>query len=288
VTVADIGLDTGKARSHLVDAAAVRSWLPDRPADAHKWRSACWVIGGSPGMSGAPQLAAAAAMRAGAGYVRLSVPGQDVGDAAPASEVVTTALPTAEWAPTVIADGDRFAALVVGPGLGRSGAAARQVQALAAEGTVAAVVDGDGLRALGGGGSARPEGGRPLVLTPHDGEFEALTGHRPGPDRFAAARDLAARLGAVVLLKGPCTIVAEPGGRTLAIDAGDERLATAGTGDVLSGIIGALLARGIDGFEAAAAAAFLHARAGAVGWRHGLIAGDLIDNLPSVLDDILE
>jgi NAD(P)H-hydrate epimerase len=126
------------------------------------------------------------------------------------------------------------------------------------------------------------------VLTPHDAEFEALAGEPPGVDRFASVRSLAAELGAVVLLKGPCTIVADPAGHTLAVAEGDARLATAGTGDVLAGIIGALLGRGAGALEAAAVGAFVHARAGAVGWAHGLVATDLIDHLPAVLDDLLE
>ena len=100
------------------------------------------------------------------------------------------------------------------------------------------------------------------MLTPHDGEFERLAGARPGPDRIAAARALAADTGAVVLLKGSPTVVADPRGEVRVVAAGDARLATAGTGDVLSGVIGALLAQGLPALEAAAAGAWLHGRAG--------------------------
>jgi NAD(P)H-hydrate epimerase len=119
------------------------------------------------------------------------------------------------------------------------------------------------------------------VLTPHDGEFAQLTGAPPGPDRLEAARRLARTTGAVVLLKGPSTVVAEPAGRTLVVDEGPATLATAGSGDVLSGVIGALLAQGAPPFEAAAAAAFLHGRAARRGPGHGLVAGDLPDRLPA-------
>ena len=152
------------------------------------------------------------------------------------------------------------------------------------------VVDGDGLFALAWSG----EGARavlrarsaPTVLTPHDGEFALLLGARIGPDRLAAARRLAADTGAVVALKGPATVIAEPEGRALVVTAGDERLATAGTGDVLSGIVGALLAEGVPAFEAAAAGAWIHGQAGRRGPARGLIAGDLPDLIPAVLESL--
>ena len=118
------------------------------------------------------------------------------------------------------------------------------------------------------------------MLTPHDGEFARLAGGPPGPDRIDAARRLAGSCGAVVLLKGRATVVAAPSGEVLVTTTGDQRLATAGTGDVLTGVIGGLAAQGLDPFRAAAAGAFLHGRAGALGWRRGLVAGDLPDALP--------
>jgi NAD(P)H-hydrate epimerase len=123
-----------------------------------------------------------------------------------------------------------------------------------------------------------------VVLTPHDGEHARLAGAPPGPDRVEAARTLASRTGGVVLLKGPTTVVADPTGSALLVDAGDERLATAGSGDVLTGVIAALLAGGLDPLRAAAAGAHVHGRAGTLGWRHGLVAGDLPDLVPAVLD----
>jgi NAD(P)H-hydrate epimerase len=121
------------------------------------------------------------------------------------------------------------------------------------------------------------------VLTPHDGEYTMLTGVRPGSDRLAATRRLAADTNAVVLLKGPSTVVAEPGGRAYVVTAGDARLATAGTGDVLAGIIGALLAIGVPAFEAAAAGAWIHGQAGRQGHECGLVASDLLDLIPVVM-----
>jgi NAD(P)H-hydrate epimerase len=227
-------------------------------------------------MTGAAHLASRAAQRAGAGYVRLSVPGAGPGEGAPI-EAVGVPLAPSGWASTVLDGLGRFGAAVVGPGLGRGSDA--DVQALVAGAEVPLVVDGDGLTALGAG----PSVGGNVVLTPHDGEFERLTGSAPGADRLGAARDLAASSGGIVLLKGSTTVVADPGGRVLLTATGDARLASAGTGDVLSGIIGALLAAGVPPFEAAAWGAHLHGLAGQAGPARGLVAGDLVERLPEVL-----
>jgi hydroxyethylthiazole kinase-like uncharacterized protein yjeF len=280
VRVADIGLDTPWARAHLVEAVDAGAWIPRRPPDAHKWRSATWIIGGSAGMTGAAVLAATAAGRAGAGYVRLSSPGVPPPLPGAPVEVVGTAIAEQGWAEEVLGGAERFRSLVVGPGLGERGAA--DVRRVVAEAIVPVVVDGDGLRALG---TDCVRAGHPTtVLTPHDREFERLCGHRPGPDRIDASRRLADATNAVVLLKGPTTIVARPGGDVLIVAEGDARLATAGTGDVLSGTIAALIARGTDPFHAAAAGAFVHARAAISGAREGVVASDLPAALPRTLE----
>lgn len=282
VEVAPLGLDCSGAGAHLVEASDVAAWLPDRPVDAHKWRSAVWVVGGSPGMTGAPVLAASAAARAGAGYVRLSSPGVTPPLPGAPLELVGTELGDTGWADTVLDSAARFRALVVGPGLGQRGAA--DVRRVVAEAIAPVVVDGDGLGALGT--DCARVGHPTTVLTPHDGEFERLCGHRPGADRFDAVRRLADATNAVVLLKGPTTIVARPGGAALAVTSGDARLATAGTGDVLSGVIAALIARGLDPFRAAAAGAWLHGRAAALGSPHGTVASDVVDRLPLALEEL--
>ena len=257
VRIADIGLDVSRSTAHLVEADDVRAWLPPRPADGHKWQTATWIVAGSPGMTGAAHLAASAAQRTGAGYVRLSSPGVDDDPRRP-TEAVGVPLPAKRWARRLLdEDLDRFAALAVGPGLGTGEDAATAIRTVVAEAdAVSIVVDGDGLTALGTQASdiisVRGPSAPPVVLTPHDGEAARLLGERPGPDRFAVARDLAARTGAVVLLKGSTTVVADPGGRVLASTTGDARLATAGTGDVLTGTITALLAQGVPALRAAA------------------------------------
>ncbi|MCU1499790.1 MAG: hypothetical protein JWM47_3743 [Acidimicrobiales bacterium] len=289
VVVADIGLDVSGARAHRVTGHDVAAWLPDPPDDTHKWKAAAWVVAGSPGMTGAAHLATRAAQRGGAGYVRLSTPGSSADPFAPA-EAVVTALPGVGWAQSVLADAARFSALAVGPGLGRGRGQAGEVRELVAGSRAPIVVDGDGLRALGTEAAAvisgRADDAGAVVLTPHDGEFEGLTGHPPGGDRFGAARELASAAGAVALLKGSTTLVAHPGGHVWASTTGGARLATAGTGDVLTGLVAALLAVGIEADRAAAAAAYLHGRAGALAWRRGLVAGDLVDRLPAALSEL--
>jgi hydroxyethylthiazole kinase-like uncharacterized protein yjeF len=281
VHVADIGLDVGTATAGLVTDGDVHGWLPSRPRDAHKWQAAVWVVAGSPGMGGAATLVARGALRAGAGYVRLSTPGAASDDVAPL-EAVGRPLPGEAWADEVLADVDRFRAVVVGPGLGRGEDVAAEVRRLVHRCPVPVVVDGDGLAALGSDETATAGAG--TVLTPHDGEYRRLGGRLPGPDRLGAARDLAGATGAVVLLKGSTTVVADPGGQVLLAAAGDSRLATAGTGDVLSGVVGAFLAAGVDPLRAAAGAAHVHGRAAALGWARGFVAGDLPELLPAVLE----
>lgn len=291
ITVADIGLDVSGATAHLVGAAAVARWTSARPVDAHKWNSAVCIVAGGPGMGGAAALCARAALRAGAGYVRLATPG-DQSMQVP-TEVVVTHLEHSHWDAAVTNGLDRFRSLVIGNGLGTSPStmtAVLGVLAAAKQRAIPTVVDADAITALaslapGAGGPASVLGGH-CILTPHDGEFARLSGAAPGADRIAAARALAAATGSVVLLKGSTTVVADPEGEVLVSTSGDERLATAGTGDVLAGIIGALLAEGMDPLRAAAAGAFIHGRAGALGWRSGSVAGDLPWRIPGVREEL--
>ena len=332
VEVAGIGLDASSAKAHLLNADNLAALLPKRDANAHKWNAACWVVGGSPGMTGAPSLAASAAYRAGAGYVRVSTPvaaaspdaaisppaalsptpdtsviptpvassqstAEIEGDTNPASfsevrEAVGFALPKNCWSEAVIQASDKFNSLVVGPGLSASEETRKSVQRLLASeavtsGRLAMVIDGGALEALGQRLLETPLKAAPqVVLTPHDREYAYLLGSPPDADRIKASRELAAATGAVVLLKGPATVVSHPDGSVLLSAAGDQRLATAGTGDVLAGIIGALLAQKLDAFHAAALGAEWHGRAAGLGSASGLLASDIGDLLPQVMQKI--
>src|SRR5918992_1693768 len=295
IEVADIGIDpnTPPPSLGLNEEADVAAWLPPRPAESHKWSvGAVYVVGGSQGMTGAVMLAARAALRAGAGMVVAGLPG-DAAVRASGGEVITRSLPSTssggldEDAAKEVLDGlDRFRALVVGPGLGRTASTVAAVRRLVAEAPVPLVLDADGLNALDGDVdllAARPAA---TIVTPHAGEYARLAGEPVGEDRVAAARRLAERAGAVVLLKGSRTVVADPTGRAAINATGGPWLATAGTGDVLSGIVGSLAAMGLPAFRAATAGAWLHGRAADVAGHEGLVAGDLIHALPTVLSQL--
>ena len=291
VHIADIGLSgavAAAARAHVVEAADVADWLPVRGSNTHKWQAAVRLVAGSAGMTGAAVLAAGAAMRAGAGMVHLSAVGCTVRDAP--VEVVQQPLSTFMWSNDVVESLDRFHALVIGPGVGRDDPTAAEVRAAVLAAPVPVVLDGDGLFAMSwnaeGAAALLRRRTMPTVLTPHDGEYQLLVGERPGADRIQAARALAAHTGCVVLLKGPATVVARPDGEALVSTTGDQRLATAGSGDVLAGIVGALLAQGIDPFHAAAAGAWLHGRSAGRGPSSGMLAGDIAGHLPAVLEEL--
>lgn len=421
IDVADIGLSVDSASlCGVLTEADVAARLPRRRREAHKWASALLIIGGSPAMAGAPALVAAAAQRAGAGMVRVGIPGGLIG----VSEAVGVDLPAEQWSAVALAAADRVHAAVVGPGLGRSRSTLSDVRSLLGRLHCPVVLDADGLAALAGpddtaessdpnfgaaagqitgesgrggdghvddshvgGGhvgdglnpttvgkaagrrsetigraepspvvaqrgvgrstarlgfgaagrdgrvnsetilpghravldaSARRRGGplpalgsdargpgaqrnltalqvlarrdAPTVLTPHDGEFGMITGHRPAADggRIGDALRLATATGAVVLLKGPTTVIADPDGSVMLVTEGDERLATAGTGDVLSGTIGALLANGLGPAEAAAVGAWLLGRAARLGPAVGLVAGDLPELIAQAIASVWE
>ena len=283
--LADIGLDVDHAHAHLVQQSDVVGWWPVRGADAHKWRWAVRVVAGSRTMTGAANLVANAALRSGAGMVHVSVPGV-LATALPV-EVVQRELPAVGWAAEALASLDRFHAVVVGPGLGRSDDTTEQARRFAIESPLPTVIDGDGLFALAwnaqGAAALLRQRVAATVLTPHDGEYALLAGAPPDHDRLVAARRLAADTGCIVLLKGPASVIADPQGRTLVVTTGDPRLATAGTGDVLAGIIGTLLAARVPAFEATAAAAWVHGQAARLSPSAGMVASDLAQHIPAVV-----
>jgi NAD(P)H-hydrate epimerase len=294
VTVADIGIDVGERDLGVVEDADVGAWLATAQApETNKWKSGLVVVGGSGGMTGAPMMVSHAAMRAGAGIVWCGVPGHAAAAASSGTEVITKAMPaTADGALSGVPDDlrdafRRFRAAAIGPGLGTAPETVATVHDLVSTVAVPMVLDADGLNAFAGTPEALRNRPAPTVLTPHEAEYARLMGEPVGDDRVAAARKLAAATGCVALLKGPGTVIAEPGGR-VAVNAVDGPwLGTAGSGDVLTGIIGGLLARGHDPFVAAAAGAAVHGRAADVAGHTGLVAGDLVTALPRALAALL-
>jgi NAD(P)H-hydrate epimerase len=279
VEIADIGIGFPTPHALLMEDADVDGLLPPRVRGINKWTNAVGIAAGSPGMEGSAILCTRGAMAGGSGMIRLGSPGDP---SAPwPTEAVRMHLPAKGWAGAFLEAAAKCKAVVLGPGLGTGEEVAEEIRAVVAGAPVPLVIDADALTALGDASSARTlldKRSAPSVLTPHDGEYARVAGSPPGEDRLAAARRLAEAVGAVVLLKGPLTAVARPGGGAgdvLLADAGGPSLATAGSGDVLSGIIGGFMARGVAAHEAAALAAHVHGRASSLGPAAGLVAGDL-------------
>jgi NAD(P)H-hydrate epimerase len=289
VEVVDIGIAVESSAAALIEDGDVAALVPARPRVSHKWTTAVGIAAGSPGMEGAAVLCTRGAQAGGAGMIRLGVPGHP--SAAWPIEAVRIGLDHEAWANPFLEATARCRAVIVGPGLGTGPATLDEVRAVIAQAPVPLVIDADALTALGEVADARALLARrpaPTVLTPHDGEFARLAGEPPGDDRLAAARDLAARVGAIVLLKGPLTAVATPHDAApdvLLAAAGGPALATAGTGDVLSGLIGAFLARGVAAHQAAALGAHVHGRAAARSGSEGLVAGALPDLIAAFLSE---
>ena len=272
--------------------------VPPRARTGNKFKSGTIIIaGGARGLTGAPSMAALAAMRTGAGYVQLAVP-------EPAEtvlslrlmEAMTHGLPHAdgahieEGAAKVVELSKRAGAVVLGPGLGRTDGAVAFARNVARDVQVPLLIDADGLNAHAEHLDLLKQRSAPTVLTPHDGELGRLLGIESSEveqHRIAHAREVAQRSGAIVVLKGDDSLVVPPDGAFAISPGATPALATAGTGDVLSGVIGALLSKGMDPFEAACAGVFAHARAGRIaaerlGADH-VVAGDVIEELPEGL-----
>jgi len=284
VVVADIGLEA-LPTAVVRGTPALLDRVPRRGARDTKFSSgSLLVVGGAPGTTSAAVLTATAAMRADGGYVTLAVPAEALPVAeALALEPVKRGFEWANAASSLRSDVARASALAVGPGLGRSDEARALVRMLLESSSLPAVVDADGLFGL----EPVPRDA-PTVLTPHAGELARLLDVEPAwvsAHRLEAASRAAERFGAVVLLKGADTIVRAPDGRTVVCDTGPPSLATAGTGDVLTGVVGTFLAKGLDAVDAAAAAAVAHGLAArAVPHQAGLVASDVVAALPAILD----
>jgi hydroxyethylthiazole kinase-like uncharacterized protein yjeF len=286
LVIANIGIDDAIVTS--LDAKQGRNgpatWAPDFPwpaLEGHKYRRGhLAVVGGGIASSGAARLAARAGLRVGAGLVTCAVPPSAVTTyAAHLTSVMIN--PIADAAALAAWFGDRrITACVLGPGQGVSDETCAAVLT-ALESQKPLVLDADALSVFSSGPKLLMDAlHERCVLTPHEGEFARLF-DRTG-DRLQDVRSAARRSGAVVLLKGPDTVIAHPAGRALINDNAPPFLATAGSGDVLAGLIGGLLAQGMPTFHAAAAGVWLHGKLGVEGGP-GLIAEDLPDLLPMVL-----
>jgi ADP-dependent NAD(P)H-hydrate dehydratase / NAD(P)H-hydrate epimerase len=279
--------------------AAVLALTPSRGPRSTKFSSGQVVIaGGSRGLTGAVQMSSRAAIRAGAGYATVAVPADlELIFEAGQAEVMSVGCPGGDGclAPgslkAVLHTFERAAAGVLGPGMGRDPGTVELARDAAAAIGAPLVIDADGLNAFAGEVALIRERGAPTVLTPHAGELGRLlerSAEEIGAHRLAAAREAAGASGAIVVLKGDDTIVTD--GERIAVNAlSAPGLATAGTGDVLSGIAAAMLARGLEPFAAACAAVLAHARAGRdaaerIGTPESVIATDVIEAIPAALN----
>jgi NAD(P)H-hydrate epimerase len=298
--VAEIGIPQGAPAEPAAGLIAdeVLALAPMRAAGSTKFTSGqVLVVGGSRGLTGAVCLAAGAAIRSGAGYATVAVPA----DLEAIFEVKLTEVMSrgfdgapgrlaASDADQIIAAGERAAAIVLGPGLGRDDDSLELARQLAVRIESPLVIDADGLNAHAGRLADLRSRPAPTIITPHAGELGRLLERDSSAiaeHRLASCREAAEASGAVVLLKGDDTIVAD-GGRLAVSAGGAAALATAGTGDVLSGVLAALLARGLEPFAAACAGVYAHARAGrmaaaSVGAPEAVVATDVIAALAQAL-----
>jgi NAD(P)H-hydrate epimerase len=307
LVVVDIGFPTTvrehpDVRCHVLEAEAIAVQLHQRAADTHKGTYGhVLTVAGSPGKTGAGALASLAALRTGAGLVSFALPHTlNAAMETKLTEVMTIPLPESEPGILGLEAVKRLAdwmegksALILGPGLGTHPETVRSVQEVLRHVQIPTVLDADGLNALAidpdGFGDIRA----PLVLTPHPGELARLRHTTTAviqADRLAAAQETARAYNAVVVLKGAHTVIAEPDGTLYINVTGNPGMATAGSGDVLSGMIGTLLGQGHPPSTAARIAVYTHGLAGdlaamALGER-SLLAGDLVEALPRAFQQL--
>ncbi len=307
--VVDIGIPLAgrqdfSSNVHLLDESEAQSLLPDRSAIGHKGKFGhLLVLAGSPGKTGAAALSGNAAVRSGCGLVTVATP-------AAVHDILEVKLTEAMSCPLADQEGllslqaqlqieqllvDRQA-LALGPGLGQSSELAKLIRALVTNTTVPIVVDADGLNLL----ANQPEclhdrSDQPLILTPHPGEMARLTGLKVSEieaNRFEVAQQFATKYGVVLLLKGVRTLIVAPDGRVNINSTGNDGLASGGSGDVLTGLIGGLLAQGMDGFSAASLGAWLHGRAAdlvkKIQGTAGMAASDLLPQLPVARQELVK
>jgi hydroxyethylthiazole kinase-like uncharacterized protein yjeF len=302
LVVVDIGFPAvlrqhDAVRCHWLEAHDMAALLRARPEESHKGTYGhVLVVAGGLGKTGAGALASMAALRTGAGLVTFAVPSSlNAAMEAKLTEAMTMPLPEAvegalgaDAAKRILESLEAMSGLVLGPGLGTHPDTVRCVHDVLRQARLPVVVDADGLNALAQQPEVFREVQAPLVLTPHPGELARLrrtSASAIQADRLAAAQDTAQACGAVVVLKGARTVIADPSGTLWINSTGNAGMATAGTGDVLSGMIGALLGQGYAPSTAACLAVYVHGLAGdlaaaSLGQR-SLLAGDLLTALPT-------
>jgi NAD(P)H-hydrate epimerase len=307
VTVADIGIPPAYVESldtplSVIEVREIAALLPARRPSGHKGQFGhAGIVAGSPGKTGAAAMAARAALRAGAGLVTVATP-TGVSGALDAKllEAMSVAMPETdahtlglEALEPLVSFANSRTAVALGPGLSTHSDTVTLVHRLLPRLDVPVIIDADGLNAIAVKLDVIPRTKREPVLTPHPGEMARLTGESAqaiNNDRIGTAARFAARHHAVVVLKGARTVVAHPDGRAAVCPTGNPGMATAGTGDVLTGVIAAFLSQSLAPWDAARAAVYLHglagdraaARVGPV----GMIAGDVIDELPHAIREI--
>jgi len=305
--VADISipvalLEDPALQLNLIDKALVSNFIRPRPAESHKGSYGhVLVTGGSVGMTGAVVLAACAALRSGAGLVTAALP-ESLVPILEASALEVMSRPLAETSEASISI-EALPALeyllgtvsvcAIGPGMSRYREANAIIRFVLENSGVPILVDADGLNALEGDAGILKDRQVPIVITPHPREMSRLTGLTVEDiqhNRLGVARQYATAWGITVVLKGNKTVVASPSGEVYINSSGNPGMATAGSGDVLSGIIAGLIAQGLRPQQAAVAGVFIHGCSGdkamEITGQRGMVAGDLIEHLPNILNEL--
>jgi NAD(P)H-hydrate epimerase len=296
ITIPEAAVDAEGVTLALTTPEEVRILLPARAADSHKGTYGhCAIVAGSAGKSGAATLAARGAIRAGAGLVTV-VTDRETAAIVDAHTLESMTFHAAVESKSLQAIADFVAtkdAAIVGPGLPDDETSYAAIRELVAKIAIPAVLDATAVNAFQGRAAEMNREGRPRVITPHPGELARLLGMTTADiqhDRVTAVRDAARATNCVVVLKGHQTVVANPDGIVTVNPTGNPGMATGGMGDVLAGCIGALLARGLDPFEAARAGVFLHGLAGDLARDAksdtGLAANDVAEALPLAVEEL--
>ena len=300
--VTDIGLapelvDSLDYPVTMLEEDCVRSFLPERPRDGHKGIfGKVFILGGCKNYIGAPMMASHAAVRSGVGLVFVGVPEAIYAiTAIKCMEEMPVALPdqqqgglAEEAAAEVLSRLEDMQATLIGPGLGKHPATQQAVRTILEQTSCPVVLDADGINAIADHIDILDSRSGPTILTPHDGEFRNLTGNWPGEDRLSTALDFAKAHNCVLVMKGHRTIVAGPDGRAYLNTTGNDGMAKGSSGDVLGGLMVSLLGQGMEPLEAAAAAVWIHGRAGDLiaerDGRRGMSTTDvLMEGIPAVL-----